>query len=521
MSKFPLVKLLILSLMLAVFITMQLWNRLDFFVATPSGGQRASFSSSLSSFPDDDASLSRIEHVQDVLNCTTLKECIEQLTQIFLQKNGDDRCTEIGKTDKNCDKNGNEPHNITAQNKDNSIVKAITESSSERSSPLAQQQQRRRRGILFTSQCSGSEWLASSLNDARRGMVWGMEALISYSRNGQEWEHGTQNWTTYQRRLEAAFPPFVENDAKNETTKTRSLFRMSGFKLMYDQLPKAYYADFAEWAVANNIFVLHLRRRCAALQFASQIQKAQRLIHVKKKQQQEKSAKNGKINPQNERQKVDVDHFTNQTVLQSLASSIQKVSLERPQFRNVITTLQNNQEQFSRYLRLHLAGTPVMELSYEDLDGPHQANWFRSIMGFLGAPRLEEEENSVEWNMIKTGSRLCEDRLQHLGGPDYNALSEPSRLECMRLRQLYQPNWYLQREDDDSKTATRTREQLTTMANATTSTSSTIRSLPATFLQQLRKDTFPNPRGGYCYLSPSCEQWQYMRQYNLMQNVTL
>ena len=146
MSKFPLVKLLILSLMLAVFITMQLWNRLDFFVATPSGGQRASFSSSLSSFPDDDASLSRIEHVQDVLNCTTLKECIEQLTQIFLQKNGDDRCTEIGKTDKNCDKNGNEPHNITAQNKDNSIVKAITESSSERSSPLAQQQQRRRPG---------------------------------------------------------------------------------------------------------------------------------------------------------------------------------------------------------------------------------------------------------------------------------------------------------------------------------------------------------------------------------------
>lgn len=121
----------------------------------------------------------------------------------------------------------------------------------------------------------------------------------------------------------------------------------------------------------------------------------------------------------------------------------------------------------------------------------------------------------------KTGLRLCEDRLQHLGGPDYIALSDPSRLECMRLRQLYQPDWHLQREDDDAKTATHTREERTTMTNTTTSTSLTSRSLPPPALQQLRKDAFPNPRGGHCYLSPGCQQWQYMRQYNLMQNVTL
>jgi hypothetical protein len=124
-------------------------------------------------------------------------------------------------------------------------------------------------GIILTSQCSGSGWLVSSL-DTRPDLIWQNEMLIDYSSNETKWQ--TVSWEKYRTDLEQALSSADDHD---------DVVEMIGFKLMYDQIPQHLYAKFANWLYEKQVHVIHLRQRCAAIAFASQIVKAQRLQLVK------------------------------------------------------------------------------------------------------------------------------------------------------------------------------------------------------------------------------------------------
>jgi LPS sulfotransferase NodH len=100
-----------------------------------------------------------------------------------------------------------------------------------------------KKGIILTSQCSGSTWLVSSLNK-RPDVTWKDEKLIKYSLNDTLLE--TVSWDEYQSNLESAL------SADNGET-------MVGFKLMYDQIPQHLYAEFANYLDEKQVHVIHLR----------------------------------------------------------------------------------------------------------------------------------------------------------------------------------------------------------------------------------------------------------------------
>jgi hypothetical protein len=199
------------------------------------------------------------------------------------------------------------------------------------------------------------------------GFTWHGEKLIKYSlpENEKLWE--TVSWDVYQRDLDTAL------SADNGEM-------MVGCKLMYDQIPRHLYAEFSNYLGENQVHVIHLRRRCVALQVASQIQKALRLS-------------TGKTSSQ---------HFTSKEIVDKLPS-VPKIKFKLWRMFERIKNLEENQATFAQYLRVTRA--PVFEVAYEDLDGLYGARWFNALASFLG----NIEEVSQESKIIKVGSRLCED----------------------------------------------------------------------------------------------------------------
>ena len=247
-----------------------------------------------------------------------------------------------------------------------------------------------KKGIILSSQCSGSSWLVSSLNN-RPGVTWKEEELIKYSLNATLWE--TVSWDEYQSDLDRAL-----SGGKGET--------MIGFKLMYDQIPQHLYAEFATYLDKEKLHVIHLRRRCVAMQFASQIQKGLRIAKIGKP----------------------ADHFTSKEMVDNLPP-VPKVTLQDHQGLARISNLERNQANFAHYLRATRAA--AFEVAYEDLEGLYGAKWFSALLGFLGLTG----ETSQESEMVKVGPRLCEDRIDGLGGNDYENLAGlVSRVECYRLQ---------------------------------------------------------------------------------------
>jgi hypothetical protein len=250
-------------------------------------------------------------------------------------------------------------------------------------------------GIILTSQCSGSGWLVSSL-DTRPGVIWQNEMLIDFSLNETKWQTVSW-WEKYRTDLEQALSLADAHDHDD--------VEMIGFKLMYDQLPQHLYAEFANWLYEKQVHVIHLRQRCAAIAFASQIVKAQRLQLVKV-----------------------VDHFSSKEKVDALPD------VPKPSFRDDlglarVKTLEKNQVNFANYLRL--TNAPIFEVTYEDLDGIHQAKWFHALLGFL---ELSSQEKIQKSDMIKVGSKLCEDRIDGLGDGYETLVGLQSHLECIKLR---------------------------------------------------------------------------------------
>ena len=280
-----------------------------------------------------------------------------------------------------------------------------------------------RKGIVLTSQCSGSEWIVSSLNSVP-GVTWHLERLIRYSKtymNDAQWEAVT--WKTYQADLEKAFTIPANAAEDPEVTLPKDPNKtpiMIGFKLMYDQIPQHLRLAFAQWLEENQVYVIHLRRKCAALQFASQMDK---WMH--------------KYRHQNKK-----DHVYTKEEAEALAKAkdweitlSDNPGLPKNRWLESIRLLEENQQEFANYLHIYAAQAPVFEFTYESVDGPFQANWFNSLYAFLG---LHHHKYTASAKTIKTGKRTCEDRMAGLGGPALPLLkaTPQSRVECLRMRGL-------------------------------------------------------------------------------------
>jgi len=321
-----------------------------------------------------------------------------------------------------------------------------------------------RRGIVLSSQCSGSEWIISSLN-AVPGVTWHLERMSGYSRSFMQdldWEKVT--WVRYKAQLEEAFKPGKAGDPhEGQVTPhdpNEAAPVMIGFKLMYDQIPQQLRLQFAQWLEENQVFVIHLRRKCAALQFASQMDK---WMH--------------KYRHQNKK-----DHVYSKEEAEALARTkdwqitLQDRAGAKNRWLESIRLLEENQQEFANYLHVYAAQAPVFEFTYESVDGPHQANWFNALYAFLG---LHHHKYVAASKTIKTGKRTCEDRMVGLGGSELSLLEQTpqSRVECLRMRGL------------------------AAAANQTTSLA---------VLGDLGNLLLP-PNDGRCRLGPNCRQREYGR----------
>jgi hypothetical protein len=288
-----------------------------------------------------------------------------------------------------------------------------------------------KRGIILSSQCSGSGWLVETLN-AQTGVIWKNERLIEYSRKKSLWQPHPGSWEQYRSDLEGHL-----------STEDESI-EMIGFKLMYDQIPQHLYAEFADWLYEKQVHVIHLRRKCTALAFASQIGKAQRSKLLGSGQQ--------------------ITHITSKEQAEALPD-VPKISFQRNIGIDRVKTLEENQVNFGNYLRATEA--PIFEVTYEDLDSKYQAKWFKALMGFMEISMPDKIQKS---DMVKTGSKsgskLCEDRIDGLGDHYESLVGLQSRLECLKF----------QREERNT-------------------------SIP--------EYLFP-PREGRCQLTPGCKQGEYM-----------
>mmetsp|Transcript_47156 Transcript_47156/g.81108 ORF Transcript_47156/g.81108 Transcript_47156/m.81108 type:complete len:390 (+) Transcript_47156:144-1313(+) len=310
------------------------------------------------------------------------------------------------------------------------------------------------KGIILTSQCSGSTWLTNVFN-AQKSVLWKDEVLIKYSQGGHHWKtHSdhlrfwtTVSWEDYRSDLEGALS-FTKQSGKVDAS---SLPGVVGFKLMYDQIPHHLLKPFASWLEQYQVHVIHLRRRCAVLQFASQIEKYQRKV-----------LGDG----------AGVDHVYNATVQR--LSKVLKPSFRDGNWLHAVETLEDNQKNFADYLSFIAARAPVFEVGYEDLDGPFQEKWLSAILGFLGVKLSVVSFPAL--NTIKVGGRACEDRIDHLG-VDYQALKNlASRKECFKLHSF--------------------QHRSNNMSNVP-------------FL--IGSDLYLPPSKSHCQLTPSCHQAKYTR----------
>lgn len=254
--------------------------------------------------------------------------------------------------------------------------------------------------ILLTSQVSGSTWL-SSLLDSNPMMEFQTELFIQYSTmKADQWD--AVKWNQYSRQLSASFQP------KSSSTK------WVGFKLMYNQLPSQLLPQFAIWLNEQQVFVIHLKR-ASVMRVASHLQKRARV----------------------RRTGENLSHYTNASISVIANYTDPLLSFHAVKDWKQIRWMEQQVTDMSNYLQIHAPLARVMEVNYEDLDGPNSVHWLNSIHGFLGIPhRLNPAHQSVDTlsKYIKVGARLCEARTTRLG-TYYEALNGTiSQRTCLKLR---------------------------------------------------------------------------------------
>lgn len=233
-----------------------------------------------------------------------------------------------------------------------------------------------KKAILLSSQCSGSTWVIDVLGNQPL-VNFKSEMLIKYSLMPEETWSNT-SWSSYRRDLETALAGADE---------------LTGFKLMYDQIPSHLYREFARYLVVKGVHVIHLRRRAAVLQLVSHFQKVSRL--------------------QSNRGPA---HFQNASLLPS--TPYPKIQLT-PKILSRVAKIEEVQRKMSSYLSV--AGAfPFYEVWYEDLSGAFGDRHFSALLSYLGVRGSATKDEST---FLKGGEHLCESRVEGLDGPDYSILN--------------------------------------------------------------------------------------------------
>lgn len=242
------------------------------------------------------------------------------------------------------------------------------------------------KAILLSSQCSGSSWVGDVLNKQPQ-VDFALETLIEYSRIHEKLWNSTE-WSTFEHDLDRALA------GANHVT---------GFKLMYDQIPPHLYHDFLGYLASNSIHVIHLRRKTAILQLACGYQRRSRM------------RENG------------IAHYKSAEVLPSTPDP--KMPLT-PDVLSRITLIEERQKVFSSYLSV-AASFPYYEVWYEDLDGAFGERFFAAMFSFIGVDGSDALNRST---YFKGGQKLCESRVEGLHAPDYLELNGTySREACAQL----------------------------------------------------------------------------------------
>ena len=271
------------------------------------------------------------------------------------------------------------------------LCKANTVNDEHQEKHDARQEVKPRKCIILTSQCSGSTWLYRSL-DSMPSIHFSGELLIRYSRNRSLYE--TVEWSTYVKHLNSAFASERRPD-------------LIGFKLMYDQLPARFYSYFVSWLEKENVTLLHLRR-CAILAYVSHVQKIKR---------------------------GGLTHITNSSELLVAQNKTQPLKFDRWML-DAAKDLEHKQQQITKYLKVFASRVPVLEVRYEDLDGPFQVLWFGAILSFLQVPSnsFEIRARLKSGTTLKVGSRTCGSRIRSL---DLAAIGNlESGAQCAALKIL-------------------------------------------------------------------------------------
>lgn len=120
-----------------------------------------------------------------------------------------------------------------------------------------------RRGIILTTQYSGSTWLVKVL-DSHPSILWGSELLQSY---GYAIWKTFVGWDTYWQAVENAFTKLKQQGTSSP--------KWIGFKLMYDQIPTHLRRQLFEKFAEENVTVIHLIREATILRWAHLAQRKQ------------------------------------------------------------------------------------------------------------------------------------------------------------------------------------------------------------------------------------------------------
>jgi len=252
------------------------------------------------------------------------------------------------------------------------------------------------KALVFTSFCSGSQFSVTTLNTIE-GINFGHEEMVNISLNAKLRQH--ISWPEYRSQLDNAFHR-VSQISPNPS--------IVGFKLMFDQVPPHLFRQFGAWLNEESVVVIHLRR-AAALQLASHMQKVER------------GRKTGKV----------IGHYYHKTAVSTL--HVPKKLPVEPAY-HWIKLLEENQNYFASFLRVHASCAAVFEVQYEELDGPMTERWVDAIVAFFGLPVPWEKKRYFSDVPVKVGSSQCSDRLD-IFNEDYTELEGlVSREICLKLK---------------------------------------------------------------------------------------
>lgn len=252
------------------------------------------------------------------------------------------------------------------------------------------------KAIMITTQRSGSTWLSSILN--ADNAVFSSEEMVHYSfYNLEKWSN--VSWDTYKKDLDDAFLRVCNNSAFLTDMHKSGCGKdfLTGFKIMYDQIPSHLYFNFVDYIHENQIKVLHLVRETPVLKLMSRFDMGAGA------------------------------HETNVSAVKKRNKSMNRQSIQKAMAGNIqlLSSLENEVHGFSLFLNAMLK-VPFLEISYEHLTGEHSQMYLSIVDTFMGIRRRSKAHSKF----VKIHSEDCNTSLPNW--ERMNNLSVWTRAWCYR-----------------------------------------------------------------------------------------